>query len=75
MDSTLLIANLWTMVINLIYAIVAMVIGLFALRCVDRLIFPEINFIQEVKKGNIAASIFSGMVLLFIALVLSSAVR
>jgi hypothetical protein len=75
MNRVLLTANLWTMGLNLTYALVAMVIGLAALKFIDRLVFPEINMIAEIKRGNIAAAIFAGMGLVFMALVLSSAVR
>ena len=75
MNPALLTANLWTMGLNLTYALVAMLIGLVAVKFVDRLVFPEINMIAEIKKGNIAAAIFAGMGLVFLALVLSSAVR
>jgi hypothetical protein len=75
MNPAILTANLWTMGLNLIYAVVAMLIGLAALKFVDRLVFPEINMIAEIKKGNIAAAIFAGMGLLYLAIVLSSAVR
>jgi len=75
MNHAILTANLWTMGLNLLYAVVAMLIGLMALKFLDRWVFPEINFISEIKRGNIAAAIFAGMSLLFLALVLSSAVR
>ncbi len=75
MNRVLLTANLWTMALNLTYAVVAMMIGLVAVKFVDKLVFPEINMIAEIKKGNIAAAIFAGMGLVFLALVLSSAVR
>ena len=75
MNHAILTANLCTMGLNLTYAVVAMLIGLAALKFIDRLVFPEINLISEIKRGNIAAAIFAGMGLLFLALVLSSAVR
>jgi len=74
MSHAIFTANLCTMGLNLLYAIAAMLIGLVALKLVDRLVFPEINFIAEIKRGNIAAAIFVGMTLLFLALVLSKAV-
>jgi uncharacterized membrane protein YjfL (UPF0719 family) len=75
MNRAILTANIWTMGLNLAYALVAMLIGLAALKFVDRLVFPEINLISEIKRGNIAAAIFAGMGLVFLAMVLSSAVR
>lgn len=75
MNHAILTANLWTMGLNLAFAIVAMLVGLIALKFADRWVFPDVDFIAEIKRGNIASAIFAGMVLLFVALVLSSAVR
>lgn len=75
MNRVIFTTNLWTMGLNLAYAVVAMVIGLATLKLIDRFFFPEIDLISEIKRGNIAAAIFAGMGLLFLALVLSSAVR
>jgi hypothetical protein len=74
MNRVILTANLYTMGLNLVYALLAMLLGLIALKFADKLVFPEINMIAEIKRGNIAAAIFAGMGLLFLALVLSSAV-
>ena len=75
MNHVILTANLWTMGLNLAYAVAAMMIGLAALNLVDKLLFPNIDFMAEIKRGNIASAIFFGMILLFLAMVLSSAVR
>ena len=75
MNHAILTANVCTMGLNLAYAVVAMLIGLAALKFLDKVIFPEIDFIAEIKRGNIAAAIVVGMSLLFFALVLSNAVR
>jgi hypothetical protein len=75
MNRAIMTANLWTMGLNLMYAVVAMIIGLAAMKMADRWLFPNIDFMAEIKRGNIASAIFAGMVILFFALVLSSAVR
>ena len=75
MNHAILTANICTMGLNLAYAVIAMMIGLAALKFVDKVVFPEIDFIAEIKRGNIAAAIVVGMSLLFFALVLSNAVR
>ena len=75
MNDVILKANICTMGLNLAYAVVAVLIGLIALKFMDRLLFPDIDFMAEIKRGNIAAALFFGMILLFLALVLSSAVR
>ena len=75
MSQSLVHANLIAAALNLAFAVVAMAIGLFALKLIDRFIFPEIDFIDEIKKGNIAAAIAAGMGILFMAVLLGNAVR
>ena len=75
MNHTVLVANLAAMGLNLVYAVIALAIGLAAMKAIDRFVFPEIDFMTEIKRGNIAAAIFAGTVVLFMAFVLASAVR
>ncbi len=75
MTHSILAANLLTMSMNLLYAVLAIFVGAFAYKIIDRFIFPEIDFIKEVQKGNIAAGIVVAAAVLFLALILSSAVR
>ncbi len=75
MNAVILKANICTMGLNLVYAMVALLVGCAALKLMDKLLFPDIDFMAEIKRGNVASAIFFGMVLLFLAMVLSSAVR
>ena len=68
-------ANLIIFFINLIYALAALTIGVVSFRLIDRMVFKDIDFIEEIKKGNIAAAIYAGILLLFIAILLGSALR
>ncbi len=57
--------------INLVYALITLVVSVFALVLIDKYIFTKIDFIEEIKKGNIAASIFQSTLLIFIGLVVA----
>jgi uncharacterized membrane protein YjfL (UPF0719 family) len=57
--------------INLIYALITLVVSVFALVLIDKYVFTKIDFIEEIKKGNIAASIFQSTILIFIGLVVA----
>ena len=57
--------------INLIYALVTLVVSVFALIIIDKYVFTKIDFIEEIKNGNIAASIFQSTILIFIGLVVA----
>ena len=68
-------ANLINFFINLIYALAALTIGVVSFRLIDRMVFKDIDFIEEIKKGNIEAAIYAGILLLFIAILLGSSLR
>ncbi len=62
-----------TLAINLVYALVALVLGVLAVRFVDKRLYPEIDFVEEIKRGNLAAAVFNGVLLLFVAVILAGA--
>ena len=61
--------------INLGYAVVALVVSLVALIAIDKYLFRSIDFIEEIKKGNLAAGIVYSVILLFISLVVATALN
>ena len=63
------------LLINLGYAILALVISIVALLLIDKYLFTRIDFIEEIKKGNLAAGIFYSVILLFIGLVVATALN
>lgn len=73
MDDQFWRATAITLAINLAYALVALVLGVLAVRWIDRRLYPEIDFTEEIKKGNMAAALFKGVLLLFVAVILSGA--
>ena len=60
------------LLLNLVYAIVALFVGVLALRLLDWIVLRKIDLEEEIKKGNIAAAILAGTLLLFIAIILGS---
>ena len=56
---------------NLTYAIIALVVSVIALILIDKYVFTKIDFIEEIKRGNIAASIFQSTILIFIGIVVA----
>ena len=57
--------------INLIYALITLIVSVIALVLIDKFVFTKIDFIEEIKRGNIAASIFQSTILIFIGLVVA----
>lgn len=61
------------MLINLAYAVLSLFISVIALVLIDKFIFKDVDFMQEIKNGNIAVAIFQSVILLFIGVVVSAA--
>ncbi len=61
--------------INLGYALIALFISVLALIIIDKYLFRRVDFIDEIKKGNIAASIFYSVLLLFIGIVIATVLK
>ncbi|RYV01683.1 DUF350 domain-containing protein [Shewanella sp. OPT22] len=73
MELTTVEYNLVFMLINLGYAVLSLFVSVIALVIIDKFIFKKIDFMEEIKKGNIAVAIFQSMILVFIGIVVSSA--
>lgn len=71
MSSDFLLATLFNLSINLIYTIVALLVGVLALKFVDKRLLERIDIEEELKNNNIAVAIFSSTILLFVALIVS----
>jgi len=46
-----------TMVVNLIYTVLAIGLAVFTVRLVDEKVFTKIDFQEEIKKGNLTAAV------------------
>lgn len=75
MEVTTIEQTLINLGISLGYAVISMLVALATLYLVDHFIYKNINFIDEIKKGNIAASIFYSVVLIFIAVIITVAIN
>jgi uncharacterized membrane protein YjfL (UPF0719 family) len=71
----MLMPMMMTMVVNLIYTVLAIALAIFAVRLVDDKVFTKIDFQEEIKKGNLAAAILLAAMLLFVAIVVSSGLK
>jgi len=71
MESDFLFASIFNLSINLVYTVLALIIGVAALLIIDKQILKGIEIEAELKKGNIAVAIFSSTILIFVALIVS----
>jgi hypothetical protein len=71
MGSEILFATLFNLGINLLYTVLALILGVSALIIIDKKLLKKIEVQDELKNGNIAIAIFSSTILLFVALIVS----
>ena len=74
MDGQFVMASATMLLVNLVYAVVALFVGLVTMRLLDHFMLKKLDLEEEIKKGNIAAAIFAGTLLLFVAIIVSAAV-
>lgn len=60
--------------LNVVYAIVGVMLMFASYRVIDWLT-PEVNFPQELKKGNVAVAIFVAAIFISIAMTIGGALR
>ena len=75
MDLHFLTATALQLGINLVYTVLAIFIGVVALKYIDRWLLRTIHLEEEIKKGNIAAAIFASTILLFIAIIIAFSLK
>ena len=74
MEITTLPQNVQFMLINLLYAIIALLVSVGAFILIDKFLYRNIDFIAEIKAGNIAAAIYHSVLLIFIGFIVASAI-
>ena len=68
-------SSFFSLLVNLFYACLTTLLAVGILWAVDRHVFKNIDFVQEIQKGNIAAAIFAGFFLLSVCMLLSFTMR
>jgi uncharacterized membrane protein YjfL (UPF0719 family) len=65
----------WNIIaMNFLYAALGVVLMFVAYRVIDRLT-PEVNFADELRKGNIAVAIFIAAIFLSIAIIIGGSLN
>lgn len=75
MEINFLIATTINLLINLLYTVFALFVGVYALKIIDKKFFKNVDLEAEIQKGNIAAAIFAATLLMFVALIVSSGLK
>ena len=65
----------WTIVgLNVLYAVLGVVLMYLSYRVIDRMT-PEVDFNQELQRGNVAVAIFVAALFLSIAIIIGGALN
>ncbi len=65
----------WSIIgLNFLYAALGVVLMYLAYRIIDKLT-PEVNFAEELRKGNVAVAIFIAAIFVSIALIIGGALN
>jgi len=60
--------------LNLLYAVAGVVLMFVSYRAIDRLT-PQVNFPEELKRGNVAVAIFVAAIFIAIAMIIGRALN
>ena len=65
----------WSIIaLNFVYAVLGVVLMFTAYRVIDKLT-PEVNFPEELRRGNVAVAIFVAAIFLAVAMVVAGALN
>lgn len=71
MSSEFFSASLFNLGINISYTIIALLVGVYALKFIDKQLLTKVDIEEELKNGNLAVALFASTILLFVGLIVS----
>ena len=71
MHSEFFTASLFNLGVNISYTIIALLVGVYALKFIDKQLMTKVDIEEELKNGNLAVAIFASTILLFVAFIVS----
>lgn len=75
MDMDLMLATAFNLGVNLLYTLLALVVAVVALLIVDKKLLTQVDIEAELKRGNMAVSVFASTILIFVALIVCFGLR
>lgn len=70
MELDFVLASLINLVINLSYTVIALFVAIMVLFFIDKYFLEDLDIQEELKKNNLAVSLFAASVMLFVALII-----
>ena len=71
METDFIVATLFNLSVNIIFTLIALGVGVGALRVIDAYLLKSVDIEKELKANNLAVAIFSSTVLIFVAMIVS----
>ncbi len=71
METQFFLATVFNLGLNLLYTLLALMVGVVALRIVDKQLLKDVDIQQQLQEGNMAVAIFASTILIFVAIIVS----
>lgn len=71
METDFILATLFNLSVNIVFTLIALAVGVGALRVIDQYLLKSVDIEKELKDNNLAVAIFASTVLIFVALIVS----
>jgi hypothetical protein len=71
METDFILATLFNLSVNIIFTLIALGVGVGALRVIDQYLLRSVDIEKELKANNLAVAIFASTVLIFVAMIVS----
>jgi len=71
METQFFLATVFNLGLNLLYTLLALMVGVVALSIVDQQLLKGVDIQEQLQKGNIAVAIFASTILIFVAIIVS----
>ena len=75
MEADFISATYFTLGLNLIFTLITVIASVILLLGIDKILLKNVNLQEEIKKGNVAASIFASSIMLFIAIIVGMGIH
>jgi len=71
METDFIVATFFNLSVNIIFTLIALGVGVGALRVIDAYLLKSVDIEKELKANNLAVAIFASTVLIFVAMIVS----
>ena len=75
MEADFISATYFTLGLNLVFTLITVIASVILLLAIDKILLKNVNLQEEIKKGNVAASIFASSIMLFIAIIVGMGIH